>query len=314
MAVINPESKMTVSEEIKGLIFDIQQFSTNDGPGVRTTVFLKGCPLRCFWCDNPESQTYRSQLFYFKSLCTKCYRCTTVCSTGATTIDTKGDIRIDHKLCQACGECIKACSTEARVMSGNSMTVDEVFKVVKKDSLFYLNSGGGVTASGGEATSQPEFLIQLFRRCQEAGIHTALETCGHVTWDTLVRVLDNTDLVLFDIKHMDSTKHKELTGVDNNLILQNAEKIAASGKAMVLRVPLIPGCNDTDDNIRAVGDFARRIECLRVDILPYHQLGVQKYERLGENYSLNHIKPYHEEEVGKLKGILESYGLEVLIA
>lgn len=299
---------------LTGWVFDIQRYSINDGPGIRTTVFFKGCPLSCVWCDNPESQYQLPQMLFFESLCVQCYRCVSVCSTGATSIDPEGAIKIDRKKCTACGACAKACLAEARNISGRCMTIDEVLEIVKKDSLFYRNSGGGVTASGGEATAQPKFIKELFRRCQESGIHTTLDTCGYVKWQDLEEILQFTDLVLFDIKHMDPLRHMELAGTDNVLILQNAERIVQLPKPIKMRMPLIPGCNDSEDNIRATCKFVSGLGINEIDILPYHQLGASKYERLGMVYQLSEITSYTEEQVETIKKMLESLGLQVSIA
>jgi len=298
----------------EGWIFDIQGYSVHDGPGIRTVVFFKGCPLRCLWCDNPESQESYPQLFYFETLCTRCYRCVAACPTKATTVNSQGAIEIDRDRCKVCGACVKACLSEARAITGKSITVEEVLDAVKKDSQFYWESGGGVTASGGEATSQPDFLLELFKGCRDAGIHTALETCGYVRWEVLETILEYVDLVLFDIKHMDSAKHKELTGVSNELILENAAKIARRGEPpIIIRVPLIPGYNDSEENIKALGEFASKLGLSRVDLLPYHQLGENKYKKLGREYKLGEIKPYLDSQVQALCELLESYKLEVAI-
>jgi pyruvate formate lyase activating enzyme len=191
------------------------------------------------------------------------------------------------------------------------MTVEEVLEEVKKDALFYQNSGGGVTFSGGEPTHQPEFLWHLLKRCQESGIQTALDTSGFVKPEILRKVLEHTNLVLYDIKHMDPAKHKELTGVDNRLILENAKMIAAMGKPMVIRVPLIPKHNDSQENIKELAEFMLSLGLKRVDLLPYHSLGKIKYQRLGMEYKLSDLKPFAEGEVAKIKVDLESYGLQV---
>ena len=206
-----------------------------------------------------------------------------------------------------------ACLSEARAISGKLMTVDEVLEVVKKDSLFYRNSGGGVTASGGEATAQADFLTELFRRCRESGIHTTLDTCGYAQWESLQKVLEYTDLVLFDVKHLNSIRHIELTGVDNELILQNLRNVVQRGIPMRVRMPLIPGCNDSKENIEAVGKFITNLGIKEIDILPYHQLGSSKYTRLGMTYELAEAKSYQEEQVEQIKRNLESFGLEVRI-
>jgi len=300
--------------EKTGCVFDIQRFSINDGPGIRTTVFFKGCPLRCLWCDNPESQRQSPQLFYFESLCTRCGRCVEVCSSGATKKGADGSIEIDRELCRGCGLCAEACLNEARVISGRTMTVAEVVEIVRKDELFYRNSGGGVTASGGEPTSQPDFLMELFRQCQSFGIHTTLDTCGYAEWEVMAAVLEYVDLVYYDLKQVDTERHKELTGVGNELILDNARLISRSGKPMVIRIPLIPGCNDSEENIRAVAEFVATIEVERVDILPFHQLGSKKYERLGLTYKLGEARPYEEYQIQAIRDKFLSYGLDVTVA
>lgn len=299
---------------LTAMIFDIQRFSINDGPGIRTTVFFKGCPLTCLWCDNPESQRPNPQLLYFDLLCVRCYRCVEACPTGATTTAADGSIVIDRELCEACGTCVQACPSEARALSGKLMTVDEVLDIVKKDSLFYRNSGGGVTASGGEPTHQPVFLEEFFRRCQESGFHTTLDTSGYVPWEVLEKILEHVDLVLFDIKHMDPAMHMALTGGDNKLILENAKRIVQKGRPMILRLPLIPGCNDSEQHIKSVAEFAVQIGTGRIDIVPYHELGTKKYERLGLEYKLTDVKPYKEEQIQAIKQKFESYGLDVSIA
>jgi len=297
-----------------GLVYDIQRYSINDGPGIRTTVFFKGCPLKCLWCDNPESQEPFPQLLYSEQLCVRCYRCVKACPTGATTISPDGAIEIERDRCQACGNCVKACLSEARAISGRRMTVDEVLEIVKSDRLFYQNSGGGVTASGGEAASQSDFVLELFKRCQECSIDTALDTCGYVSWEALEKILEYTDLVLFDIKHMEPGRHQELTGVSNKLILDNAIRIARKGIPMVIRVPLIPGYTDSIENIKALGEFVSEAGLTRVDLVPYHQLGESKYRRLCKKYELSGVKPPTEGEVQAIQEILESYRTEVMIA
>lgn len=299
---------------LKGWVFDIQRYSINDGPGIRTTVFFKGCPLRCLWCDNPESQSRPPELFFFEALCVQCHRCVPVCPNGAISVAPDGSVLTDRDRCRGCGACTEACLAGARVLSGRLMTVDEVMEVILKDSLFYRNSGGGMTASGGEATAQLEFLIVLLKRCREIGIHTALDTTGHAPWETLNEILEHTDLVLYDIKHMDPAMHRKLTGVDNALILENAVRIARAGKPLWIRFPLIPGCNDDERNIQATGAFTLELGLRQIDLLPYHRLGAGKYHRLGREYPLPDARPYREEEIERIKALLQALGLEVRIA
>ena len=309
-----PEPGQITSGTKSGHIFDIQKFSINDGPGIRTTVFFKGCPLRCIWCDNPESQEQSPQLLYFESLCTRCHRCVEVCPSGATKISSDGAIVIDRTLCRACGLCVEVCPAEARVISGSAMTVAEVVDIVRKDELFYRNSGGGVTVSGGEPTYQPDFLKQFLKECQRYGMHTTLDTCGYVKWEVMAKILDHVDLVYYDLKHMDTERHRELTGVGNELILDNARRIFHSGKPIVMRIPVIPGCNDPEENIKATVEFVTGMKVLRADILPFHQLGSKKYERLGMKYKLGKAKTYQEDEIQAIKDTFQRFGLEVSVA
>ncbi len=294
-----------------GWVFNIQRYSIQDGPGIRTTVFLKGCPLTCHWCSNPESQALHPELLYFDTQCTGCRKCLEVCLNGATLLGSDGEIVIDRKLCKACGVCVDACLSDARIISGELRAVDDVVSVVEKDSLFYRNSNGGVTFSGGEPTYQPAFLLELLKGCQGKGFHTCLDTCGYTQWSVLEEILEYVDLVLFDVKHMDPERHKKLTGVDNRLILDNVKQIVGMGKKIIIRVPLLPGVNDSEGNINALGNFTSNLSIKRLDLLPYHRLGVKKYERLGVDYKLEEVPSFKKEEVESVKKLLTGFGLEV---
>jgi len=297
---------------ITGCVFNVERFATRDGPGIRTTVFLKGCSLRCLWCSNPESMQPLPQLFFFENLCQRCGQCVPVCPNNATSANPgDGAISIDRSLCTGCGKCVEVCPAKAREISGKIMTVDEVMEEVRKDSLFYQNSGGGVTVSGGEPTLQPEFVRELLRQCQQAAFHTCLDTCGVVQTEVLAGILEYTDLVLFDNKHMDTEKHKEITGADNKLILENLKMIVAQGKPVIIRLPLVPEHNDSEENIRDLATLMNELGLTRIDLLPYHSLGKTKYERLGIEYKLADLKPHESNQVDQIKAILESYGLQV---
>jgi pyruvate formate lyase activating enzyme len=264
----------------RGVVFNIQRYSIHDGPGIRTTVFLKGCPLRCFWCQNPESQKTRPEVFLKKSACLLCGRCVAACPEGASSI-VDGICVIDRKKCSGCGTCVEVCSNDARTLMGRWASVDEVMSEVLRDKRFYANSGGGVTLSGGDPTAQPRFALALLQACKAAGLHTAIETCGCTSWRVFSRLLEHVDLVLFDIKHLDSGKHREGTGRPNALILENAARIARS-KPMRVRVPVIPGFNDSPEAIRAIARFVREeLGALEIDLLPYNRMGESKYEFLG---------------------------------
>ncbi|MBI2907608.1 MAG: glycyl-radical enzyme activating protein [Chloroflexi bacterium] len=263
----------------RGWIFNIQRYSIHDGPGIRTTVFLKSCPLRCFWCQNPESQTLTAVVFLDRSKCTLCGRCVAVCPTGAATLNERSS-QIDRSICDGCGQCVKVCPNEARRLVGKYLSVAEIMHEVMKDRKFYENSGGGMTLSGGEPTAQPKFCYALLREAKRQGLHTALDTCGCVRWATLEKILSYVDLVLFDIKHLVAAKHREATGRSNALILENAKKVARL-KAMRIRVPLIPGFNDSVEDIGATARFVRsELGPVEIDLLPYNKMGEVKFERL----------------------------------
>ncbi len=295
------------------MIFDIQRFSVQDGPGLRTTVFFKGCPLQCLWCSNPESQSALPQLLYFETRCTYCYQCVDVCPAGAIHKADDGRLILDRQQCTGCGTCVEECLAGARSISGKQMTVDEVCNIIEKDMSYYRNSGGGVTVSGGEATCQPESLVQLLVRCREMGVHTCLDTCGYADWDILREALKHVDLVLMDNKQMNTDIHKKLTGVGNERILENTARVASMGVPMVIRVPLIPGCNDSEENITQLGQFMKATGLLRVDLLPYHRFSTGKYQALGKEYKLAEIPNPDEDEVRRVANNLEALGLVVTI-
>lgn len=295
----------------KGLIFDIQRYSIHDGPGIRTLVFMKGCPLSCIWCCNPESQSPSQEIMVTPNKCIGCKRCIEVCPTGAAE---KKDPLEARELCIVCGSCVKACPSTARRLVGHYMSLEEVMKEVEKDFPFYQRSGGGMTVTGGEPLMQADFVRMLLKSCQEKGIHTAIETCGYAEWEDFKNMLEYVDLTLYDIKYMNNEKHRELMGVGNELILQNAKEVAKLGKDMVIRVPVIPDCNDSLENMEAIAEFARTLEGVEeIHLLPYHRLGESKYDRLGKSYKLKGVKPLDKESLSKQKKIIESYQLKVQV-
>ena len=289
----------------QGIIFNIQRYSIHDGPGIRTTVFLKGCPLRCLWCQNPESQILKPEIFLDRGRCTRCGKCMAVCPTGATHLS-EGSPAIERNACTGCGKCVAICPNEARRLAGRNVTVDEVMRHVLRDVKFYENSGGGVTLSGGEPTAQPDFALSILKKCKEAGLHTALDTCGYASWTVLKKLLDQTDLVLFDIKHMDPRTHHEATGKDNRLILSNAKRIA-DHKPIRIRVPLIPGFNDAPEQVRAIVAFVKQeLNSVPIDLLSYNRLGESKYDLLGRDYSS--LQSQEEGQMRVLESLLNSEG------
>jgi glycyl-radical enzyme activating protein len=297
-----------------GLIFHIIHGSFVDGYGIRTTVFLKGCPLRCIWCCNPEGQESYPEIKLTSSECNGCGRCVQVCPANAIQLDLRREddkIKINRKLCTNCGKCIEVCYTGALDYFGQYMTVDEVFDIVKKDEQFYRASGGGVTIGGGEPTFQPLFTLALLKKCKENYIHTAVDTCGYTLTSEGFKVLEEADLLLYDIKHMDPVKHKKYTGVSNEPILKNLEKLNAMGKSIIIRVPIVPGCNDSAQNIESTAEFLSKLKSVeRVDLIAYHQYGSIKYGQLGRAYKL-HTQPPTTEQLNNIKATLEGYGLKV---
>lgn len=265
-----------------GVVFNIQRFSIHDGPGIRTTVFMKGCPLRCFWCQNPESQSGRPEILLDRRKCTLCGACHTVCPNGAVRLEESGPV-FDRHICRGCGRCAVVCPSEARSISGKRMTVEEVMREVLKDLKFYENSGGGVTLSGGEPLAQPDFARLIFKGCKQAELHTTLDTCGYAPWPDIEKLLEYVDLVLFDIKHLDASKHQEAAGQDNLLILENARKILKL-KPMRIRVPLIPGFNDSSEAVSGIAAFVKsELGCRDLDLLPYNRMGEVKYDFLDKS-------------------------------
>jgi pyruvate formate lyase activating enzyme len=302
------------ADSIKGVVFNLQHYSIHDGPGIRTTVFLKGCPLKCLWCQNPESQDTDPLLFFTAEKCTGCGTCVEACPNGAIRL-IDGKSKTDRERCTWKGECVSVCPNEARSIIGREMTAEEVFEDLKTDDIFYRNSGGGVTLSGGDPVFQPDFSIAILKLCRSAGIHTALETCGFLEWGRLKNILNQTDLVLYDIKHMDSTRHKAYTGVTNELILENAEKIHRDLKLPVFpRVPLIPGYNDSLENLKRTAEFiATKLDGNnRVHILPYHPLGETKYLRMERKITTSVTLP-SDRQLETARQIFELAGLSAVI-
>ena len=294
---------------MKNIIIEIQRWSMSDGPGTRTVVFLKGCPLHCHWCANPESQSRLPQIGVFPSRCVACEACTRVCPEGVAIPVQKG--AFSEGTCFQCGECVKACHSNARTWMGEEMSAEQVVQLIKRDMVFYRKSFGGVTFSGGEPLLQPEFLGDMVAGCQKLGIHTAIETCGYFEWACVKNTIEQIDFVLFDIKHMNAKRHKELTGVSNKRILENAKHVSRFGIPMVVRIPIIPTINDSEDNIKTTARYVREHlpEVIGIEILPYHPLGLSKYDALGQPYKLQHIAPPDEDHMQRLRKVISIEGV-----
>ncbi|MBN2239521.1 MAG: glycyl-radical enzyme activating protein [Dehalococcoidales bacterium] len=305
---------MKSSNEPTGMVFNIQRYSIEDGPGIRTTVFLKGCPLQCLWCSNPESQSAVPELAHLDSLCTGCNDCIKVCPENAVSIipnKEKFSIRIDRDRCTGCGKCEEACLVGALKFYGQEMSVDDVYNVVMKDKSYYDRSDGGVTIGGGEPLMQADFAAALLHKLHETGIHTAVDTCGLFSTSDLDKVLDDVDLFLFDLKVMDREKHKQFTGQYNDIILRNLQVLVKKGALVNIRIPLIPGKNDSADNLDAIARFIFELDnTLHVDLLPYHRFGMGKYEMLDMEYQLKDTEYLSEEQLKNAVDVFERYGLD----
>jgi pyruvate formate lyase activating enzyme len=302
--------------ELFGMVNDFQKFSINDGPGIRTIVFLKGCPLQCYWCSNPENVSSLPEIMYISHNCIGCGKCDEVCQQKSYHHD-EGIITFNREKCilpECDGICQHVCYANAINISGRHLTVGEVMEEVLRDREFYERTGGGVTFSGGEPFAQPHFLLELARAAKSLHLHTAIETCGFARWPVMDPILKYLDLVFYDLKHMNSETHLKGTGVNNELILDNLKRIDATGTPVRVRLPLIPGFNDSERNIRETSSFISGLSNLEaLDILPYHRMGEPKWDQLDRAYKLNGVTPHDKEKVSELADIARTYGIDVTI-
>lgn len=308
----------------QALIADIQKFSVNDGPGFRTAVFLKGCSMRCTWCHNPETIAFDKQVFWRSRLCAQCGTCLKACSYGAINAPVpieesraEGSTyrKIDRAKCVNCMECVKVCPYNALQASGKLMTIEEIMNVVEQDQPFYENSGGGLTLSGGEPTAFPEFSLELLREAKRRGLHVCMDTNGHCDWKVMESLIPNIDIVLFDIKHLDDQRHRELTGVTNKKVLRNIEKLATKNVDVWVRVPVIPGVSHDFEYQRKVAKYLSSLagKLSRVDIIPYHNWCQNKYEWLGLNWSYKIAESLERADVESYLALYLEAGLNATI-
>lgn len=296
------------------LIFDVKRYAINDGPGVRITIFLKGCHLTCDWCHNPESQFAYTQKMYSESKCIGCMECVEACPQNACTLTPNG-IVTDPEACLLCGTCAEVCPTKASEMSGEEMSVEHIMEMIKKETLLMDQSAGGVTFSGGEPLMHHEFLLQLLEECGKEGIHRCVDTTGFAATEVLMKVAKKTEYFLYDLKMMDSAKHKKYTGVANEGILKNLQTLAASGAEINIRIPLIKGVNDDEENIQQSAAFIASLagDKKQVNILPYHNIAAKKYEKLGQIYNQGIMAEPEEVRQQYVIDVFESYGIKTII-
>ncbi len=306
----------------RGVIFNLQRYSVHDGPGIRTTVFFKGCPLDCAWCHNPEGRSGMAEVQLIKSRCLHCGACVTACPQGGPVNFPPGVPRLAEILgaaqadpeCTFCGSCVDACPTDARELSGKALTAPELMTELLRDRVYYDESGGGVTLSGGEPLAQVDFVCELLAACRKQALHAAVDTCGAVPAEALFEASSLTDLFLYDIKHTDPDRHRALTGRGNEQILENLERLAERHDRIWIRVPVVPGQNDDEDNLRAVGAIAARLDAVeQVNLLPYHALDREKRQRLGFTETLGEIAAPSQARLDRLAGLVADRGAAVVI-
>ena len=309
----SPESPAAHSDVLKGVVFNVMRYCVHDGPGIRTTVFLKGCPLRCSWCHNPEGQQSDIQFSFREDRCIRCGNCFDACPNDA--VEKQGDRYIPRRdSCEACGTCIATCYTEARQQVGRELTVDEVVAEILRDRAFFEQSGGGVTFSGGEPLLHPDFLREILRRCKASQIHTAVETAGFCTEKTMLSVIPFVDLFLYDLKIMDTEAHRRFTGVDNDGILRNLELVCRSGVNTIVRIPIIPGINDHAANIQSMIAYLHEHTNISVvHLLPYHSMGHDKALHLGMENEVPDIPSLQEEKLIPILNQFQEGGFAVAI-
>lgn len=295
---------------LKAVFTNLQRYSLHDGPGLRTILFLKGCPLSCLWCSNPETQNFQPELLYSPNMCIGCGSCLQACGYGAVSVQGK-KMAFDKGKCTVCGDCVDACPTAAVSVAGKLIGVDEAVEALEADAVFFRRSGGGVTISGGEPSQHPDFTAEVLKKLRKRGIHTAVETCGYAEVRRLFRTVEYADLVLYDLKIADPEGHKKATGADNAVILENAKKISAE-KEIIFRIPVIPGYTDSKENLTAIARLVTGIKRQpEVHLLPYHAFGTGKYQGIGKEYKLPEVEPPSEEKMQECKRIFEDKKIAV---
>jgi glycyl-radical enzyme activating protein len=307
-------SRSTTQPE--GLIFDIKRYAVHDGPGVRSVVFLKGCSLSCVWCHNPESISFQPELLSQPQRCIGCGACVMVCPNQVHEFSESSEHIVHRERCQLCGKCVQECYAEALVMCGRKYTVEQAMAILREDRGFYETSGGGVTLSGGEPFVQPEFSLALLRACRAEGIHTAVDTSGHIAWATLEAALPYTDIVLYDFKHMDGDEHRRLVGSRNELLLANLRRLSEMGVPIEIRIPVVPGVNDSPNMLADIGRFLGSLNnIVGVRLLPYHRLAGSKYASIGRPNTMPEVDSPSREQMEAAAANLQREGpLPIIIS
>jgi len=295
-----------------GTIINIQKYSIHDGPGIRTTVFFKGCPLNCWWCHNPESQNPSPEIMFFKERCTGCGSCAKKCPSKAIELLEAYPV-VNESNCTLCGKCSDFCLSNARELVGKDITVKNLMSEIIKDEVFYEESNGGVTFSGGEPLMHADYLNNVLMLCKDKGIHTTVDTSGYAVWEQFEKIVDNVDLFLFDIKHMNNEKHLEYIGASNFVILENVKKLSQRGCNINIRMPIIAGVNDDDENIDASINFLAKLNIIQVNLLPYHKMGMDKYRRLNKEYRLSGFEKPKDEVIDMIAEKFKNAGIKIKI-
>ena len=298
-------------ESLRATVFDIQRYSVHDGPGIRTLVFFKGCPLRCKWCQNPESLAREPEMAFFANKCIGCGECAKVCPREAVVFE--DGRRINRELCDRCGECAEVCYAEALTVIGKEYDIHSLLDAVERDRPFYEQSGGGVTVSGGEPTLQFDFLLEFLRAAKEAGLNTVIETCGVFAWSKFEELLPYLDIIYFDLKVADGEEHRRLTGASNDRIVANARALVKSGKEVVFRVPLVPGLTTTEENISGLIELLRELNQEKVHLLPYHKMGESKLRQIDSPLEALGLERFSDEQLAEVKRRFEAAGLKVFV-
>lgn len=293
----------------KGLIFNIQKFSIHDGPGIRTTIFLKGCPLRCKWCANPESQSANVQILWDQKKCVHCLQCVKSCMHQAISCR-EGEIHIDEQLCQGCLNCVSTCLQSALSNEGETKEIEEIVRIALQDKDFYEESGGGITISGGEGMSQPDFLKELVKELKKHNLHLAIETTGYIPKETFHELAPLFDLLLFDVKHYDTNRHFEGTGVHNEQIINNLKWAFHQGLEILPRIPVIPSFNDSIQDAAGLASLLTEIGLKKVQLLPFHQFGERKYEMMHKEYAYKNVRALQKEDLTEYQNEFIKKGLD----